>query len=65
MVWSAKEAIYKLWGRRGVDLLVDMHIVEYDASQSVAYAVLGDDTKVRVAFSFVDENYVVAVATYV
>lgn len=65
MVWSAKEAIYKLWGRRGVDLLVDMHIVGYDASQSVAYAVLGDDAKVRVAFSFVDENYVVAVATYV
>lgn len=65
MVWSTKEAIYKLYGRRGVDLCRDIRLVEYEADSQRAYALLDDDRRVVVEISFVDDKYVVAVATMV
>lgn len=64
MVWSAKEAIYKLCGRRGVDLIGDFSIVGWDEANSVAHAEVRDGGSVRVELGFVDKKFVVAVATY-
>lgn len=63
MVWSAKEAVYKLGGRRGVDLVEDMRVVEYDSHQCVARVAFGEGDMASVKLSFVDDKYVVAVAT--
>jgi phosphopantetheinyl transferase len=64
MVWSAKEAMYKLYGRRGVDLLSDLRVVGYDASEGRISGIVGDGSRVVVDVDIVDESYVVAVATH-
>lgn len=64
MAWCAKEAMYKLYGRRGVDLLDEIRVVGYDATLGRIYGVVGDDSRVIVDISILDESYVVAVATY-
>lgn len=63
MVWSAKEAMYKLYGRRGVDLCADMRIVAYDAERCVVDGEFANGDRAEVRLSFVDDKYVVAVAT--
>ena len=63
MVWSAKEAMYKLCGRRGVDLTADMHIVSYDEALGQAVGMV-DDRRVKLDIKIVDNSYVAVVATY-
>lgn len=63
MVWTAKEAIYKLYGRREVDLIGDIHIVAYDAASQYLTAQVGEMHNIVVEMSFYDHNIVVAVAT--
>lgn len=64
MVWSAKEAIYKLYGRREVDLMDDIHITTYNAETMELRATVCLADNILVKISFVDERAVVAVATY-
>ena len=63
MVWSAKEAMYKLCGRRGVDLTADMHIVSYDEALGQAVGMV-DDRRVKLDIKIIDNSYVAVVATY-
>lgn len=64
MVWSAKEAIYKLYGRREVDLMDDIHITAYNPEIMELRATAGNVDNIVVKTSFVDSRAVVAVATY-
>lgn len=64
MVWSAKEAIYKLYGRREVDLMDDIHITAYNPEIMELRATVGNVDNIVVKTSFVDSRAVVAVATY-
>lgn len=64
MVWSAKEAIYKLYGHREVDLMDDIHITTYNAETMELRATVCLADNILVKISFVDERAVVAVATY-
>jgi phosphopantetheinyl transferase len=63
VVWCAKEAMYKLRGRRGVDLTRDMHVVSYDATLGKGVGVV-DGCRVLLDIKIVDNSYVVVVATY-
>ncbi len=64
MVWSAKEAMYKLYGRRGVELKSDLRILRYDAvQQQMACELVGAAPSV-VDISFHDGNIVVATAHF-
>lgn len=63
MVWTAKEAMYKLYGRRGVDLRTELQVIDYDASSMVSHGIMGGKQRVTVEYSLFDERYVVAVAT--
>lgn len=64
MVWSTKEAIYKLYGRREVDLMDDIHITAYNPEIMELRATVGNVDNIVVKTSFVDSRAVVAVATY-
>lgn len=63
MVWTAKEAIYKLYGHREVDLIGDIHIVAYDSRSQLLTAQVGEMHNIMVEMSFYDHNTIVAVAT--
>ena len=63
MVWCAKEAMYKLRGRRGIDLMEDMHVVSYDATLGKAIGMV-DGCRVCLDVKIIDNSYVVVVATY-
>lgn len=64
MVWSAKEAIYKLYGRREVDLMDDIHITAYNPETMELHATVGNVDNIVVKISLVGSRAVVAVATY-
>lgn len=64
MVWSTKEAIYKLYGRREVDLMDDIHITAYNPEIMELRATVGNVDNIVVKTSFVDSRAVVSVATY-
>lgn len=65
MVWSAKEAMYKLYGRKGVDLINDLRVTGYDATTCRIYgSMLGmDDAKIDISLH--EGDRIVAVATYI
>lgn len=63
MVWSAKEAMYKLYGRRGVDMRDELRVISYDDAASRAVGMLGDNSVV-IDIKIVNGSFVVAVATY-
>jgi phosphopantetheinyl transferase len=65
MVWSAKEAMYKLYGRKGVDLVADLSLTSYDASEGCAYGAMRGLRGAKVELSIYDEDMIVAVATYI
>lgn len=60
MVWCAKEAIYKCYGRRGVDLR-DIALTEYDAEHNIIYGIVCQKFCVEVKISH-HGKYVVALA---
>ena len=65
MVWSAKEAMYKLYGLKGVDLINDLSITSYDASEGCIYGSMRGLKGAKVELSTFDEDMIVAVATYI
>ena len=64
MVWTAKEALYKLYGERGLDLKRDIVLTAYNPAQSEISALLRAKTKARVEVSLHNDDAVVAVAYF-
>lgn len=64
MVWTAKEAIYKLYGKREVDLTEDIHITALNTETMTLSAEVRDTKGIVVEVRIIDNNVVVATATY-
>ena len=64
MVWTAKEAIYKLYGKREVDLTEDIHITGLNTETMTLSAEVRDTKGIVVEVRIIDNNVVVATATY-
>lgn len=62
-VWTAKEAMYKLYGQRGVELLDDLRITAYNPETGLLNGVISGRHRVKVTTSIEREEYIVAVAT--
>lgn len=65
MVWTAKEAMYKLYGRRGVELKDDLRIMSYDAATQRLECQLLNAERSVVDISFYEGDIVVATAHFV
>lgn len=65
MVWSAKEAMYKLYGRKGVDLVEELRVTAYDAAEGCIYGAMRGERSAKITVSLYDEDKIVAVATYI
>lgn len=63
-VWTAKEALYKLFGRRGVELRDDLKIVAYNADSKQITAQLPDNIMAVVDIELYDESIIVATAYF-
>lgn len=63
MVWCAKEAMYKYYGNKGVDLLHDLQILEFDAATKRMGGQLPNRELVTIDISIYEERYIVATAT--
>lgn len=63
-VWTAKEALYKLFGRRGVELRDDLKIVAYNADNKQITAQLPDNIMAVVDIELYDESIIVATAHF-
>ena len=64
MVWTAKEAIYKLYGRREVDLTEDIRITAFDAQHMLLTAEVRDTKGIVVEANIMENSVAVATATY-
>ena len=64
MVWTAKEAIYKLYGKREVDLTEDIHIIGLNTETMSLSAEVRDTKGIVVEVRIIDNNVVVTTATY-
>ena len=62
--WAAKEAIYKLYGKREVDLTGDIAITSYDANTSQLSATVRTTSHIVVNTQIIDDSAVVATATF-
>ena len=63
-VWCAKEAMYKLYGRRGVELRGELRVESFDSDGMAIYGSMVDMAQAVVKISFYDDDIVVAVATF-
>ena len=63
-VWAAKEAIYKLYGKREVDLTEDIRITNLDAATMTLMAEVRETNGIVVETKIVENSVVAAVATY-
>ena len=63
-VWTAKEALYKLFGRRGVELRDELKIVAYNADNKQITAQLPDNIMAIVDIELYDESIIVATAYF-
>lgn len=63
-VWTAKEALYKLFGRRGVELRDELKIVAYNADSKQITAQLPDNIMAVVDIELYDESIIVATAYF-
>lgn len=63
-VWCAKEAMYKLYGRRGVELRGELRVESFDSDSMTIYGSMVDMAPAVVKISLYDDDIVVAVATY-
>jgi phosphopantetheine--protein transferase-like protein len=63
-VWAAKEAIYKLYGKREVDLTKDIRITGLDSESMTLMAEVRDTKGIVVETKIVENSVVVATATY-
>ena len=64
MVWTAKEAIYKLYGKREVDLTEDIRITAFDAERMTLEAEVRETKGINVEAQIIENRVAVAVATY-
>lgn len=64
MVWTAKEALYKLYGKREMTLNKDFSIIDFDETERRMRAHLADGRYANVEISIKDDRSLVAVATY-
>ena len=64
VVWTAKEAIYKLYGQREVDLTEDIRIMAFDAERMQLNAAVRDRADIVVEAQIIENSVVVSVATY-
>lgn len=62
--WCAKEAIYKLCGRRGLELREELLIEEFDRERMVIYGGVVNMAQAVVKLSHHGDDVIVAVATY-
>lgn len=62
-LWTAKEALYKLYGVSGVELLA-LRITSYDASADAMCASLPDGRVAKVSIECYSGSVIVAVATF-
>lgn len=70
MVWCSKEAMYKLFGRRGVELSQELKIESYNSEQQWIVGTLRDATnktlclaRATIEIQIIEEETIVAVAT--
>ena len=63
-VWCAKEAMYKLYGRRGVELRGELRVDSFDSESMTLYGGMADMAQAVVKISLYEDDVVVAVATY-
>ena len=63
-VWCAKEAMYKLYGRRGVELRGELRVESFDSESMTIYGSMMDMAQAMVKISLYDDDIVVAVATF-
>ena len=63
-VWAAKEALYKLYGKEGVELRDELCIEEYNAQNKQLKARLMDDKRANVDIEFRDGGIVMATAYF-
>ena len=64
VVWTAKEAIYKLYGKREVDLTEDIRIAAFDAERMTLEAEVRETKGINVEAQIIENRVAVAVATY-
>ena len=64
MVWTAKEAIYKLYGKREVDLTEDIHIIGLNTETMTLSAEVRDTKGIVIEVRIIENSVVVATATY-
>ena len=62
-VWCAKEAMYKLYGRRGVELRGELRVDSFDSESMTLYGGMADMAQAVVKISLYEDDVVVAVAT--
>ena len=58
-IWSAKEALYKMQGREGVDFLRDMEIISLDFEGATIKARMSDGQRVEMGIVFPDEEHII------
>lgn len=63
MVWSSKEALYKLYGKEGLDLCYDIHILNYDSDTRQLRASI-ENRRAIVEVAIHNEDSVVALAYF-
>lgn len=63
-VWCAKEAMYKLYGRRGVELRGELRVDSFDSESMTICGGMADMAPAVVQISLYDDDIVVAVATF-
>ena len=61
-LWTAKEAMYKYYGVRGVDLRDELRITAIDAARGELRGELRGKETVEVSFKLYDNIYIVATA---
>ena len=59
VVWSAKETLYKYAGKRGLDFLRDVRILDVDFEGEALLGQVGEEMPVRMQFEFHLDNVVV------
>ena len=64
VVWTAKEAIYKLYGQHEVDLTEDIRIMAFDAERMQLNAAVRERADIVVEAQIIENSVVVSVATY-
>lgn len=63
-VWCAKEAMYKLYGRRGVELRGELRVDSFDGESMTLYGGMVNMAQAVVKISLYEDDIVVAIATY-